>query len=94
MNFEKDNNPIDLKNDFVPVDFSKIKVGTKTLDNAIYELGLYNKVDRKFARREDILKAIHNGNVAEMRSISNFFFDTSGIYGRLCVYMAYMYRYD
>ena len=30
----------------------------------------------------------------EMREISNFYFETSGIYSRLCKYMAYMYRYD
>lgn len=29
-----------------------------------------------------------------MRGISNFFFKTSGIYSRLCKYMAYLYRYD
>lgn len=29
-----------------------------------------------------------------MREISNFFFKTSGIYSRLCKYMAYLYRYD
>ena len=29
-----------------------------------------------------------------MREISNFFFKTSGIYSRLCRYMAYLYRYD
>jgi len=29
-----------------------------------------------------------------MRDISNFFYKTSGIYGRLCRYMAYLYKYD
>ena len=29
-----------------------------------------------------------------MREISNFFYKTSGIYSRLCRYMAYLYRYD
>lgn len=29
-----------------------------------------------------------------MREISSFFYRTSGIYNRLCRYMAYMYRYD
>lgn len=29
-----------------------------------------------------------------MRDISNFYYRTSGIYNRLCRYMAYMYRYD
>ena len=29
-----------------------------------------------------------------MREISNFFYRTSGIYARLCRYMAYLYKYD
>ena len=29
-----------------------------------------------------------------MREISNFFYRTSGIYSRLCRYMAYLYKYD
>jgi hypothetical protein len=29
-----------------------------------------------------------------MRSISDFFYKTSGIYSRLCRYMAYLYKYD
>ena len=29
-----------------------------------------------------------------MRDISNYFYKISGIYQRLCRYMAYMYRYD
>lgn len=29
-----------------------------------------------------------------MREISNFFYKTSGIYSRLCRYMAFLYRYD
>ena len=29
-----------------------------------------------------------------MRDISNFFYRTSGIYSRLCRYMAYLYKYD
>ena len=29
-----------------------------------------------------------------MRQISNFYYKTSGIYSRLCRYMAYLYKYD
>ena len=34
------------------------------------------------------------GDVNKMRDISNFFYRTSGIYARLCRYMAYLYKYD
>ena len=34
------------------------------------------------------------GDVARLREISNFFYRTSGIYSRMCRYMAFLYRYD
>ncbi len=33
-------------------------------------------------------------DIEKMRDISNFFYRTSGIYSRLCRYMAYLYKYD
>ena len=79
---------------FEAVDFSKIKVGVKTLDDAVVDLGDLKKIDKRLANKETILRAIHNCNFEEMREISNFFYKTSGIYARLCRYMAYLYRYD
>ena len=79
---------------FTPVDFSKIKVGAKTLEDAILDLGSYQQIDRRLAKKEAILKSLYNNDYEEMREISNFYFETSGIYSRLCKYMAYMYRYD
>ena len=75
-------------------DFSKIKVGLKTLDDAIVNLSDFNKVDRRLADKNEVLRAIHNNDYETMREISNFFVKTSGIYSRLCRYMAYLYRYD
>ena len=82
------------QNSFVPVDFSKIKVGTKTLEDAILNLGNYRRTDNRFVNRDNIFKAMQNRDYEEMRAISNFYFDSSGIYARLCRYMAKMYRYD
>ena len=82
------------QNSFVPVDFSKIKVGTKTLEDAILNLGNYRRADTRFVNRDSIFKAMLNRDYEEMRAISNFYFDSSGIYARLCRYMAKMYRYD
>ena len=82
------------QNSFIPVDFSKIKVGTKTLDDAILNLGNYRRADTRFVNRDSIYKAMLNRDYEEMRAISNFYFDSSGIYARLCRYMAKMYRYD
>lgn len=75
-------------------DFNKIRVGTKTLEDAIYQLGDYKKVDKRLADKKNVLEAINSCNYETMREISNFFYKTSGIYQRLCRYMAYMYRYD
>lgn len=42
------------------LDFSKIKVGIKTLDDAILDLGELKKIDPRLADKKTILKAIHN----------------------------------
>ena len=94
MSFIDSTSNSETQNSFVPVDFSKIKVGAKTLEDAILDLGNYQKVDKRFTRRDLILKSLYDNDYAEMREISKFYFETSGIYSRLCKYMAYMYRYD
>lgn len=76
-----------------PLDFSKIKVGAKVLDNPLTDINFYKKVNPK-ATRDEILKAIKEKNVTSMRELSKFFYDTNGIYARLCRYLAYIYRYD
>ena len=75
-------------------DFSKIKVGIKTLDDAIFNLGELKKINPRLADKETVLRAIQSNDIITMREISNFFYKTSGIYSRLCRYMAYLYRYD
>lgn len=79
---------------FNAVDFSKIKVGIRTLEDAIYDLSSFNKINPKLGNKEEVLNAIGNLDYEQMQKISNFFYRTSGIYQRLCRYMAYMYRYD
>ena len=84
----------DNQKGFVPVDFSKMKVGKMVLDNAILNLSSFENTDSRLGKKENILKAIHDGDVVAQREISDYFFNVSGIYSRLCKYMAYMYRYD
>lgn len=78
--------------------FNKIKVGNKTLANdAVLDIG--QLVTDRYARRRDITKedvflAIKQNNLKEQRRISDYFFKTSGIYSRLCRYMAFLFRYD
>jgi len=79
---------------YYPTDFSKIRVGVKSLDDAVLDLGSYRKVDSKYGDKDYVLRAINRDNIEEMRDISNFFYKTSGIYKRVCRYFAYLYRYD
>lgn len=80
--------------DSYPVDFSKIKVGIKSLNDAVYNLGDLKRVNPSLADKREVLLSINNLNYEKMQDISNFFYRVNGIYQRLCRYMAYMYRYD
>ena len=94
FNMSRNDSAEEVYSNFTPTDFSKIKVGLKTLDDAIINLSDFKKVDRRLADKAEVLRAINNNDYETMREISNFFFKTSGIYSRLCRYMAYLYRYD
>ena len=88
---DKDNVPIDPGTG--TVDFNKIKVGIKNLDDAVVESPL-KKVNKNFADKDFILKALDRADVFTLKEISKFYYRTSGIYKRLCKYMAFLYRYD
>jgi hypothetical protein len=76
------------------LDFSKIKVGKNTLNGEIATLINYYKSSNRLYDKQTVERAINRRDIKEMRRISNYFFETSGIYSRLCRYMAYLYRYD
>lgn len=76
------------------MDFNKIKVGKDTLkDDVTALLDFWYKPNRRI-KREDIDRALDRNDLRKLREISDYFFDTEGIYSRLCRYMAYLYRYD
>lgn len=75
------------------MDFSKIKVDTGILHDAVVTSPL-KKINSMYADKNYVLQAINSGNIENMRKISDFFYKTSGIYSRLCRYLAYLYRYD
>ena len=77
-----------------PIDFNKIKIGAKTLEDAVMNLGVYRKINPRCADKETVLRAINTYDLKTMREISDFFYKTSGIYNRILRYMAFMYRYD
>ena len=76
------------------VDFNKIKIGAKILDDAVLKLGDYKNINPRLADKKTILRAIDTYDLKTMREVSDFFYKASGIYSRILRYMAFMYRYD
>ena len=62
------------------VDFSKIKIGLKTLEDAILTVGDYQKNSGSLASKAKIFQAMKNNDYYSMFQISNYFFHVSGIY--------------
>ena len=91
MSFHDDSLPIDQNSG--TVDFQKIKVGVKQLEDAVIDFPL-KKANRNYADKDFILNALKKEDVKTLKSISQFYYRVSGIYARLCRYLAYMYRYD
>lgn len=75
-------------------DFGRIKVGRTTLTEDAYLDLDYLKPRQKKIKRAQVERAINNQDIKALREISEYFFYADGIYGRLCRYMAYIYRYD
>lgn len=91
--FKMDFNDPDIDT-YAPVDFSKIRIGLKTVQDAVLNTGTLKKANSKLADKNTVLTAIQDNDYQTMQEISTFFYKTNGIYNRLCRYMAYMYRYD
>ena len=87
---------INTKEDpFLPtVDYNKIKIGARKISDATLELGDFVKGDSQLADKQHVLNAIRNLDYPELRTISQYFYRASGIYGRLCRYVAGLYKYD
>ena len=90
----EDNQIPNENGEFIPIDFTKIRIGAKSASDALLKLGDFRKINPDLANKENVLRAIHYCDYQKMRQISNYFYKISGIYQRLCRYMAYMYRYD
>lgn len=77
-----------------PIDYSKIKVGIKSLNDAIINFGSLQKLNSRFTNKEVIQRALTNGDLETLVEASNFYANVSGIYGRLCNHLSNFYRYD
>ena len=76
------------------IDYNKIKLGVKTLEDAVLNLGDLPRIDAQRISKGLILKALSTRDASLIRTISDTFYHISGIYERACNYLAFLYRYD
>lgn len=76
--------------------YNRIKVGNKTLrDDAFLNVDAYTAIQgNKPITKQMVLKSINNKDYRQLRIISDYFYNKSGIYERLIKYMAHFFRYD
>lgn len=75
-------------------EFKKIKVGVKTLDDAVLNLGVLQQHKIPFGDKKKFFDALMKNDYKTLREFSRFFYKSNGIYQKLCQYVAFMYRYD
>ena len=85
--------PIEEKNENIS-EYGKIKVGVKTLEDALLDLGTLKETKLPFCNKKEIYAAIIKKDYKKMKIISDFFYNASGIYQTVCNYFAFLYRYD
>lgn len=64
------------------------------MDDVLINLGTYNKVNANYGDKKFVMKTIYRHDYRTLREISKFFYESSGIYYRLCRYLAFLYRFD
>ena len=60
----------------------------------LINLGTYRNINRNYGDKRFVLRAIYRHDYRTLREISNYFYESSGIYYRLCKYLAFLYRFD
>lgn len=77
------------------IDFNKMRIDQKLFkDDVTLNTSVFDKRNRRRIKKHDVYAALERQDLKELRAISNYYFFRSGIYSRLCRYMAYLYRYD
>ena len=71
-----------------------MRVGLRTVDDVLINLGTYRNINRNYGDKKFVLRAIYRHDYRTLREISNYFYESSGIYYRLCKYLAFLYRFD
>lgn len=77
------------------MEFAKLVRGAKVADDAILELGKFKRnMSSNLGDRDKLMRALELKDYTYLREVSQFFFDTSGIYARLCRYLSFLLTYD
>jgi hypothetical protein len=61
-------------------EYGKIKVGTKSLEDATLNLGSIQRITQKQMSKMSVYRALMDNDVVKLREISDYFYRTSGIY--------------
>lgn len=83
-----------LQRERSPREFEKIVAGSRRIEDATLNLGTYKKVNSNYGNKTFVLDAIYRHDYKTLREISTYFYEASGIYYRLCNYLAKLYKYD
>ena len=94
--FDMSSNSDQYYSEAIPTEYKRIKVGVKSLDDAVLNLGSIKASlpGHGYAQKATVLRALADNNLSELRNISNFYYNLNGIYQRVCNYFAFLYRYD
>lgn len=77
------------------MDFARLKMGKQKYEDVTIDLKKKDKPDIwRYGDKDFVMKALIENNVPLIRSISNYFYRTNGIYQKVVNYYATMYRYD
>ena len=78
----------------VPTDYSKLKLGLKSLAGAITLVSDYSAVEKRLYGKRAVIDSLIKDDLKEQRRISNYYYRTNGLYKSVCNYIASLYRYD
>lgn len=91
------------KRDFSPqklrsigaTDYNKIRAGNRVIKNDVaITKDFLTDYRRKEVTKKDVYRALDRKDLKALRSYSETYYARSGIYSRLCRYMAFLFRYD
>ena len=75
-----------------PHEFNKMNIdGTTFRDDVTMRISAFDNSQYRRIKKPDVMRALEHSDAKELRAISNYFFLKSGIYSRLCRYMAYLF---